>query len=143
MVAHSVFLDSSQRRRRAEPVMLIDCQTCPVRDVHCADCMVTALADIPVGAPGATRATRGLPLDRAEMATALRTVPEIEVPFEVEAEIVEDGEDIADPAVPGRIITLFQQPVKVVREQIWEEMETVQPIDWLRPPQPHTPNRRP
>ena len=46
--------------------MLIDCQTCPVRDVHCADCMVTALADIPVGAPGAMRATRGLPLDRAE-----------------------------------------------------------------------------
>ena len=38
--------------------------------------------------------------------------------------------------MPGRIITLFQQPVKVVREQIWEEMETVQPIDWLRPPQP-------
>ncbi len=45
--------------------MLIDCQTCPVRDVHCADCMVTALADIPVRAPVA--ATRGLPLDRAEL----------------------------------------------------------------------------
>ena len=44
--------------------MLIDCQTCPVRDVHCADCMVTAL-DIPVSAPAA--ATRGLPLDRAEL----------------------------------------------------------------------------
>ncbi|HET7397445.1 MAG TPA: hypothetical protein VFJ94_02890 [Intrasporangium sp.] len=25
-------------------MMLIDCQTCPVRDVHCADCMVTALS---------------------------------------------------------------------------------------------------
>lgn len=85
-------------------------------------------------APGVLTFT--LPLDRAEMAAALRAVAEIEVPFEVEAEIVEDGEDIADPAVPGRIITLFQQPVKVVREQIWEEMETVQPIDWLRPPQP-------
>lgn len=24
-------------------MMLVDCQTCPVRDVHCADCMVTAL----------------------------------------------------------------------------------------------------
>jgi hypothetical protein len=44
--------------------MLIDCQTCPVRDVHCADCMVTALTDLPVGTPAA--ATRGLPLDRAE-----------------------------------------------------------------------------
>ncbi len=85
-------------------------------------------------APGTLTFT--LPLDRAETAAALRAVAEIEVPFEVEAEIVEDGEDIADPAVPGRIITLFQQPVKVVREQIWEEMETVQPIDWLRPPQP-------
>ena len=85
-------------------------------------------------APGVLTFT--LPLDRAEMAAALRGVAEIEVPFEVEAEIVDDGEDIADPAVPGRIITLFQQPVKVVREQIWEEMETVQPIDWLRPPQP-------
>ncbi len=85
-------------------------------------------------APGVLSFT--LPLDRAEMAAALRAVAEIEVPFEVEAEIVDDGEDIADPAVPGRIITLFQQLVKVVREQIWEEMETVQPIDWLRPPQP-------
>src|SRR3954451_8416556 len=28
-------------------MMLVDCQTCPVRDVHCADCMVTALATIP------------------------------------------------------------------------------------------------
>ena len=43
--------------------MLIDCQTCPVRDVQCADCMVTALADISVGAP---EVVRGLPLDRAE-----------------------------------------------------------------------------
>ena len=67
-------------------------------------------------APGVLTFT--LPLDRAEMAAALRAVAEIEVPFEVEAEIVDDGEDIADPAVPGRIITLFQQPVKVVREQI-------------------------
>ncbi|EWT00553.1 hypothetical protein N865_14425 [Intrasporangium oryzae NRRL B-24470] len=25
-------------------MMLVDCQTCPVRDVHCADCVVTALA---------------------------------------------------------------------------------------------------
>src|SRR6476620_3166567 len=25
-------------------MMLVDCQTCPVRDVHCADCMVTALS---------------------------------------------------------------------------------------------------
>ena len=78
----------------------------------------------------------GLPLDYAELAAALRATPQIEVPFEVEVEIVDDGEDIADPAVPGRTITLFQQPVKIVREQIWEELATVHPIDWLRPPQP-------
>ena len=43
--------------------MLVDCQTCPVRDVHCADCMVTALTAIPVGAPVTSA---GVPLDRAE-----------------------------------------------------------------------------
>jgi hypothetical protein len=71
--------------------MLVDCQTCPVRDVHCADCMVTALTAIPLfmaggppdRAPGPSAATDGLtgpasgtarsdaepesvPLDRAE-----------------------------------------------------------------------------
>ena len=64
--------------------MLVDCQTCPVRDVHCADCMVTALTAIPVlmadgsraRAPGAAgEADPGallhpgpttVPLDRAE-----------------------------------------------------------------------------
>ena len=48
--------------------MLVDCQTCPVRDVHCADCMVTALTAIPMrpgpGADGADAVTA--PLDRAE-----------------------------------------------------------------------------
>ncbi|NUO92476.1 MAG: hypothetical protein HOQ18_16870 [Dermatophilaceae bacterium] len=29
-------------------MMLVDCQTCPVRDVHCADCMVTALTETPL-----------------------------------------------------------------------------------------------
>jgi hypothetical protein len=48
-------------------MMLVDCQTCPVRDVQCADCMVTALTAIPLRAGatmGAAEAT--LPLDRAE-----------------------------------------------------------------------------
>ena len=85
-------------------------------------------------APGVLTFT--MPLDRASMAAALRGVPEIDLPFEVEAEIVEDGGDITDPAVPGRVMTLFQQTVKVVREQIWEELVLVQSIDWLRPPQP-------
>ena len=37
--------------------MLVDCQTCPVRGVHCADCMVTALSALPiVTAPRPARA---------------------------------------------------------------------------------------
>jgi hypothetical protein len=74
-------------------------------------------------APGVLTFT--LPLDRAEMAAALRTVAEIEVPFEVEVEIVEDGEDIDDPAVPGRIITLFQQPASqpVICAVVMSEMK--------------------
>jgi hypothetical protein len=44
-------------------MMLVDCQTCPVRDVHCADCMVTALTTIPLGPggprPGADPAVHG------------------------------------------------------------------------------------
>jgi hypothetical protein len=44
-------------------MMLVDCQTCPVRDVHCADCMVTALTAIPLrpgaAAPGPDTDGRG------------------------------------------------------------------------------------
>lgn len=29
-------------------MMLVDCQTCPVRDVHCPECMVTALTTLPL-----------------------------------------------------------------------------------------------
>ncbi len=39
--------------------MLVDCQTCPARDVHCGDCMVTAML-APEGAE--------LPLDSTERA---------------------------------------------------------------------------
>lgn len=51
--------------------MLVDCHTCPVRDVHCADCMVTALAAIPMRAPEVDESlplerAEGLPLDRSE-----------------------------------------------------------------------------
>lgn len=57
-------------------MMLVDCQTCPVRDVHCADCVVTALTAIPLrpgaGSPGPgprasdVREPPTVPLDRAE-----------------------------------------------------------------------------
>ena len=45
--------------------MIIDCQGCPVRDTHCADCMVTTLF-----APGAAE----LPLDAVERAAVGRLV---------------------------------------------------------------------
>ena len=46
--------------------MLVDCQTCPVRDVHCADCMVTALTAIPMRPGEGAAHDVTAPLDRAE-----------------------------------------------------------------------------
>lgn len=80
--------------------------------------------------------TFALNLKNAELAAALRSVAAIQLPLEVEAEIVDDDKDAADPAVPGRIVTLFSAAVTIVREQIWEELANVPQIDWLRPPQP-------
>lgn len=74
-----------------------------------------------------------IPLDRAELAAALRDKPSVDLPFEIELELVDDGADAADPAVPGRPKTI-QGTVRVVREQIWKELATVQAIDWLTPP---------
>jgi hypothetical protein len=45
--------------------MIIDCHSCPVKDLHCDDCMVTALLT-PQGAE--------LPLDPAERAAVTRFV---------------------------------------------------------------------
>jgi hypothetical protein len=45
--------------------MIIDCQNCPVRELHCDDCMVMAL----VMTPGSQ-----LPLDAAERAAVDRFV---------------------------------------------------------------------
>lgn len=49
-------------------MMLVDCQTCPVRGVHCPDCMVTALTRIPMPSlkAVATGGDDALPLDPAE-----------------------------------------------------------------------------
>jgi hypothetical protein len=74
-----------------------------------------------------------LDLGSAELATALREQSEITLPFEIELEI--EDEDMNDPAVAGRPVT-FQTSVKIVREQIWEELALVPAVEWLRPPQP-------
>ena len=61
-------------------MMLVDCQTCPVRDVHCADCMVTALTAIPlrqgVTAPGAdTQPGRPRSVDDRREVDGVMTAP--------------------------------------------------------------------
>lgn len=58
-----------------------------------------------------------LDLKNANLADALRSAAAISLPFEVEAELVDDERDLADPAVPGRIVTLFSVPVTIVRER--------------------------
>lgn len=66
-------------------MMIVDCQTCPVRDVHCADCVVTAFAALPHHA--ADRAPVAVPVPRvrrpltaAGPAETLSAAPVGEVP---------------------------------------------------------------
>ena len=80
--------------------------------------------------------TFDLDLNNADLASALRASTSVQVPLEVELEIVGDDEDPSDPDIPGRTMTLFSAMVTIVREQIWEELATVPPINWIRPPQP-------
>lgn len=52
-------------------MMLVDCETCPVRGRHCADCMVTALTLLPMPArqpagEAGVAPEGSLPLDPAE-----------------------------------------------------------------------------
>lgn len=51
-------------------MMLVDCESCPVRGRHCADCMVTALTRIPMPTLRPAEDAGGpldpLPLDTAE-----------------------------------------------------------------------------
>ena len=49
------------------PSLTVWCSTCPVREVHCADCMVTALAD-------PTRHGWEFPLNSAERGAAAACV---------------------------------------------------------------------
>jgi len=81
------------------------------------------------------------PLDRNEFAEAMRATAKIEeVPLELELELVDNAEDLTDDEVPGRFVT-FKRTVTLVRDQIYEELQTAKRIDWLTPPLPtsHTP----
>jgi hypothetical protein len=87
--------------KEAIMMMLVDCQTCPVREIRCADCMVTALgagpgdhtAHLASDRPGAAP---GLPLDRAER----RAVSVLLGAGLVTAEVANAARAVRDPAVP-------------------------------------------
>lgn len=79
--------------------------------------------------------TFSLFLGRPEMAALLRDRPEIELPLEIELEILDDDDD-PQTAGPGRVITIAQQKVKVFREQIFAELAEIPAMDWLRPSTP-------
>lgn len=87
--------------------------------------------------------TFDVPFDRAELFTALRAVPFLELPLEIEAELG----DPETPEVPGRLVTLVQRAtLRVEREEIYRELESVQSINWQRPPArrnyiPYTPEQ--
>lgn len=55
-------------------MMFVDCESCPVRGHHCADCMVTALTRIPMPAlravDDAVAPEDSVPLDPAERRAA-------------------------------------------------------------------------
>lgn len=79
--------------------------------------------------------TFDVPLDHAELCTALRSEKTLTVPLEIELEVCDSAADLAG-GVPGRVITLAQQPVTIVREQMYAELAVVREINWLRPPSP-------
>jgi hypothetical protein len=91
-----------------------------------------------MGDAGVGDLTFTLDLETAEVASAVRAGGVANLWMEVILEIGADGEDPAnpDPTVPGVPFTLFREQVSVVAKMQWEGMESVSPVDWLRPPQP-------
>ncbi len=59
------------RRSTPHPLMTVDCDSCPVRDLRCDDCLVTALRGMPVVLP---LSDGELELDLAERQTVARLV---------------------------------------------------------------------
>ena len=77
--------------------------------------------------------TFSLNLNTAEVFAALRDVEKVQAQFEVELEIAEPDDP---PEKPGKIVTLFREPVTLIRELQYQEMAVIAGIDWLQPPQP-------
>ena len=87
-------------------------------------------------APGVL--TFALPLDREELAAALRAAPgnNITAMLEITLEVVPDGADPSDPTVPGVFITLCQQSVTVFAKVGWDGLTALAPVNFLQPPSP-------
>lgn len=69
-------------------------------------------------------------LATTEVAEALQRNPSVQCKFEVRIHV-------SDPAVeddPGQDLTLFQEPVTIIRPLHWEGLEEAAPINWLFPP---------
>jgi hypothetical protein len=69
-------------------------------------------------------------LNRVEMWAALRERAEIDVPFEVEADVWIDR---AEPDLGWRTVKLWSLPIKITRPAMYEGLGEAQAIDWLRP----------
>lgn len=76
-----------------------------------------------------------LDLNRSEMWVALRGAEAVTVPFEVEADVYIDRNDLSQG---WRTIKLWSVPVTVTRPLLYEGLATAQSIDWLRPISPRT-----
>jgi len=75
-----------------------------------------------------------LSLSSYELAVALRGKASITVPFEVEADIVDDVADVANLTIPSKRVTLLSTTLTIRQELHWQGLELVPQTDWLRPP---------
>lgn len=82
-----------------------------------------------------------IPYDRENLDTELRNpldadgnvVNFIDTTLEIEAEVLDDEQDPEDEETPGKIVTLCQHPIRIVREQKWKELTAVRVVDFLVP----------
>jgi hypothetical protein len=81
--------------------------------------------------------TFDLDLNTREIFDALRSEnPLKNCVLEMEADIVDDDEDLLDLNVTARTVTLLHAPVNVRRELTWDGLLAASTVDWLRPPEP-------
>lgn len=92
--------------------------------------MAAAVFDAPEG-----DVTLTLDLNTREVFAALaETKLRQDCILELEADILDDGEDPEDPDAAFTTVTLFQSPVKLRSELQWDALATAATVDWLRPP---------